>query len=78
MLPFLLGDRLVARVDLKSDRRAGVLRVLGAWLEDGQDATHVAGELATELATFARWQGLGDVAVTDQGDLAPALRRALS
>jgi uncharacterized protein len=77
VLPFLLDDRLVARVDLKSDRRAGVLRVLSAHAEDGVDRVRVGRELATELATFASWQGLGDVAVHTAGDLAPALRRAV-
>lgn len=77
VLPFLLGDRLAARVDLKSDRKAGVLRVKGVFLEDGLDPTHVARELATELRTFARWQDLTDVTVAPHGDLAPTLARAL-
>ncbi len=77
VLPFLLGDELVARVDLKADRQARVLRVQAAWAEPdapGETAT----ELAAELVTLAVWLGLGDVIVADRGDLAPALRRALA
>ncbi len=78
VLPFLLGDRLVARVDLKSDRQAGVLRVRGAFAEPGVDVTLVAAELAEELRPLAGWLELDDVSVAPKGDLAAALRRALS
>jgi uncharacterized protein len=78
VLPFLLDERLVARVDLKSDRQAGVLRVQGAFPEDGIDRAHVARELAAELELCAGWLGLaGGVSVAARGDLAPALRLAL-
>ncbi len=78
VLPFLLGDALVARVDLKSDRQAGVLRVQGAHLEAGQDPRRVATELAAELVTTASWLGLDRVAVAARGDLAPELARAVA
>jgi uncharacterized protein YcaQ len=77
VLPFLLGDRLVARVDLKSDRQAGVLRVVGAFAEPGVEAGEVARELAEELRLVSEWLGLGGVEVGRKGDLAPALRRAV-
>jgi uncharacterized protein YcaQ len=77
VLPFLLGDRLVARVDLKSDRQASVLRVKGAYLEAGEDAERVAVELAAELRTVADWLGLTHgAAVEGRGDLASALSTA--
>jgi hypothetical protein len=71
-LPILLGDELVGRIDLKSDRRAGVLRVQSAWTEDG-DGGPIAERLVPLLAETAAWQGLGDVEVADgaRGDLAP-------
>ncbi len=78
VLPFLLDERLVARVDLKSDRQAGVLRVQGAFAQEGVDRIHVARELAAELELCAGWLGLTEgVAVGERGDLAPALRGAL-
>jgi uncharacterized protein YcaQ len=75
VLPFLLGDQLVARVDLKADRQAGVLRVQAAHGEDGIDRPVVAAALADELRLMADWLELDDVDVLDRGDLAHELRR---
>lgn len=76
VLPLLLGDRLVARVDLKADRPARTLVVRTAWAEPGAPP-RTAGALAAELWDLARWRGLETVRVDDRGDLAPALRAAV-
>ncbi|MEM9563564.1 MAG: crosslink repair DNA glycosylase YcaQ family protein [Actinomycetota bacterium] len=77
VLPFLLDEELVGRVDLKADRKSGVLRVRGSYTQDGADRVRVARELAGSLTEMAGWLGLADVAVEDRGDLAPALSRAV-
>lgn len=81
VLPFLIGERIAARVDLKADRRAGVLQVQAAHREDGAPGS-TAGALAAELRTMADWLGLvavrpgtgahGDLVA----DLGVALRRS--
>ena len=76
VLPFLLGDALVARVDLKSDREAKVLRVQAAHAEPKAPRI-TASALAGELRAMASWLGLERVEVTGRGDLAPALASAL-
>ncbi|MCP3998197.1 MAG: winged helix-turn-helix domain-containing protein [bacterium] len=74
VLPFLMDDRLVGRVDLKSDRKAGVFRVLGSFHEAGVNTAEVAERLAPELRAMAEWLGFSEVDVGGNGNLAIALQ----
>ena len=76
MLPFLLGDAIVGRVDLKADRKAGALLVKAAYAEPGAPP-ETAGELAAELRDLASWLNLDDIVVEPKGDLAPGLATVL-
>ena len=58
VLPFLLGDRLVARVDLKAERAAGTLRVIATHYEPGVQRREVTAQLRDELQLLAQWLGL--------------------
>lgn len=72
VLPFLLGDRIVGRVDLKADRPARRLVVKSAYAEPGAPA-ETAEHLRAELERLAGWLGLDDIAIEQRGDLTPAL-----
>jgi uncharacterized protein YcaQ len=73
VLPFLLGDTLVGRVDLKADRPRSTLVVQAAHGEDGVDRAAVAAALADELRLMADWLELERIEVRPAGDLAGAL-----
>jgi uncharacterized protein YcaQ len=75
-LPLLIDEDVVGRIDLKSDRQNGVLRVQSAWREEGSDPDPL--RVIPLLRRIADWQGLGDIVVADRGDLAPTLAAALS
>jgi uncharacterized protein YcaQ len=77
VLPFLLGEALVGRVDLKADRQARVLRVQSAWIELGHDPHYVASELAEELSVTASWLDLDRIEVMPRGDLSKDLAAAV-
>ena len=77
VLPFLLDEAIVARVDLKADRAAGILRVNAAFAEPAAPP-ETATALAGELAAMAVWLGLERVEVIQSGDIAPALARAIT
>jgi uncharacterized protein YcaQ len=76
-LPVLIDDDVVGRVDLKSDRKAKVLRVQSAWIEHGAP-DETAARLRPVLAQAAAWQGLDEIEVVGRGDLAPALSAELA
>jgi uncharacterized protein len=78
VLPFLMGDRFAARVDLKADRKTSTLIVHAAYVEPGRDPHEVASALAAELRSVASWLSLRSFAVGSKGNLARPLKRALA
>ena len=74
--PLLMDGQLVGRVDLKADRAADTLRVVGAFGEPDAPRARAAAALAGELESMASWLGLGGFSVSARGDLAADLRAA--
>lgn len=77
VLAFLMGDAIVARVDLKADRARQTLLVPGAFLEPSNNPKEVAAALAVQVEELATWLGLENIEVGAAGDLASDLRRAI-
>ena len=77
VLPFLLGDRLVARVDLKADRANSKLHVLSAYAEP-EAPPETAESLHAELGHLAAWLSLDNIVIANKGDLASKLRKQAS
>ncbi len=77
VLPLLVGDRLIGRVDLKADRANRKLLVPGAFAEDGAAGEVMARQLADELRLMAGWLGLGEIAVGRKGNLVDGLKNVL-
>jgi uncharacterized protein len=77
VLPFLMGDRFAARVDLKADRKTSTLLVHAAYVEPGFEAHRVAAALAEELRSMSRWLSLDSMSIGAKGNLAQPLKRAL-
>lgn len=78
VLPFVMGDRFAARVDLKADRKTATLVVPAAYLEPGHSPRDTARALAGELRSLASWLSLTRFAIGRKGDLARPLKQALS
>jgi uncharacterized protein YcaQ len=78
-LPVLVDEALVGRIDLKSDRQNGVLRVQSAWHEAGAPVAPdlMAERLVPLLRETAAWQGLSEITVRDRGDASRGLAAAL-
>jgi uncharacterized protein YcaQ len=76
VLPLLVGDRLVARLDLKADRKVSTLRVAGAFVEPGAEVGDVAAAAVGELHAMRAWLGFETLAIGSRGNLARALARA--
>jgi uncharacterized protein YcaQ len=76
VLPFRVGDDIVARVDLKADRKSGKLLVLAAYEEPGTDSSSCIGHLAQELRALSSWLELDDICVMKKNKFSRRLATA--
>ena len=70
---------MIVSSDASTSRRtapAKVLRVQGAYVEQGVDTADVVEPFVEELGAMASWLGLDTVATTGRGPLGEALRGA--
>ena len=77
VMPFLMDNQLVARVDLKAERQEATLMVKSSHVEEGQDSARVASELAKQLNAMSQWLGLEQVTVDRSGNLSTDLHAAM-
>jgi hypothetical protein len=77
VFPFVLGDKIVARCDLKADRSRGALMVRSAHLEPGHVSRRAPPAMARELERMRNWLELDKIEVANRGGLAAKLRRAI-
>jgi uncharacterized protein YcaQ len=77
VMPLLLGDAIVGRIDLKADRKASTLRIQAAHSEPGTDAAAVADAALDESDLMRTWLGLEQLAIGPAGNLSAVVRRAL-
>ncbi len=77
VLPYLSEGELVGRLELKAERKAGALRVVGAWCEDGQAKKKVAAKMARSVHSLAEHFDFQKILRPQKGDLARALSTEL-
>ena len=77
VLPFLQGEAITARLDLKSDRKACALLVQSAHAQPGRELDEISGPLRAELDRMAAWLGLAQVRIEGREPLAQQLRRTV-
>ncbi len=78
VLPYLLDERLVARIDAKADRSNGILRVHAVHYEAGVDRCAVFERLRSDVTRLAAWLGLESTRLPEPGASSAAMRRSTS